>query len=117
MTKPYNISVTPLAATKIKEKLEARKTPDAYLRLGVKGAGCAGYSYVIEYDDSVDFQDLLFESEGIKILVDHKSILYLNGTQLDWEKQLMYTGFKFINPLEQSRCGCGHSAVINKEQL
>lgn len=113
--KIYNISISSLAAKIVKEKLIKRNTPESYLRLGVKGGGCAGFNYVIEYEDNPNQQDLIFNSEGINIVVDKKSILYLNGTVLDWKKTLMFTGFKFINPLEESKCCCGYSIVINKE--
>jgi iron-sulfur cluster assembly protein len=116
MNDKYHISVTTIAAINIKNKLTERKTPNAYIRLGVKGGGCSGYTYVLQYEDDMKVDDLLFESEDIKIIVDKKSIHYLNGTSLDWEKTLMFTGFKFNNPLEQSKCGCGHSAVITKEK-
>ncbi len=114
--KIYSVSISSQAALKVKEKLIARGTPEAYLRLGVKGGGCSGLTYVLEYEETPQLKDLLFESEGIKIVIDKKSILYLNGTQLDWEQKLLYTGFKFNNPLQESSCGCGHSVVINKEQ-
>jgi len=106
----YNISISPKAAEQVKNQLTKRGTPESYLRLGVKGGRCAGYSYVIEYEDnSPKEKDLLFEMEGIKILVDKKSILYLNGSVLNWEKTLMHQGFKFSNPNEKSTCGCGTS--------
>jgi iron-sulfur cluster assembly protein len=114
--KTYSVSISPLAALKVKEKMLSRGTADCYLRLGVKGGGCSGLTYVLEYEDSPKEKDLIFESEDIKIVVDKKSILYLNGTILNWEQKLLYTGFKFNNPQEISKCGCGHSIVINKEQ-
>ncbi len=117
MTDKYNISVTALAAIHIQNKLVARNTPNAYIRLGVKGGGCSGYTYILQYEDDLKVEDLFFESEGVKIIVDKKSILYLNGTSLDWKQTLMFTGFIFNNPLEQSKCGCGHSALISKEKL
>lgn len=109
----YNISISPKAAEQVKSQLMKRGTPDSYLRLGVKGAGCSGYSYVIQFEDEPPREkDFLFEIEGIKILVDKKSVLYLNGSTLDWEKTLMRNGFKFVNPNEKSTCGCGSSFTV-----
>lgn len=106
----YNISISSKAAEQVKNQLIKRGTPESYLRLGVKGGGCSGFSYVIEFEDSPPREkDLLFEMEGVKILVDKKSILYLNGSVLNWEKTLMHQGFKFNNPNEKSSCGCGTS--------
>ncbi len=109
----YNISVSPKAAEQVKNQLTKRGTPESYLRLGVKGGGCSGFSYVIQFEDSPPKEkDLLFEIEGIKVLVDKKSILYLNGTILNWEKTLMHQGFKLDNPNEKSKCGCGTSFTV-----
>ena len=106
----YQISISPKAAEKIQEKLLKRGTPDAHVRLGVRGGGCSGYSYALIFeDDAPGIKDLTFESQGINLVVDKKSILYLNGCVLDWEQTLMNHGFKFVNPNEKSRCGCGHS--------
>lgn len=106
----YKVSVTPLAVEQIKQQLSKRGTPDSYLRLGLRGGGCSGFSYVIAFeDDTPRTKDLLFEMDGVKVVVDTKSIQYLNGCTLDWEKTMMNQGFKFINPNEKSRCGCGHS--------
>jgi iron-sulfur cluster assembly protein len=111
--KSYTISVSPKAAEQVKNQLIKRGTPEAYLRLGIKGGGCSGFSYVIQFEDSPPKEkDFLFEMEGVKVLVDKKSILYLNGSILDWEKTLMNQGFKFVNPNEKSSCGCGHSFTV-----
>lgn len=109
----YQISVTPQAVEQVKQQLAKRGTPDSYLRLGLRGGGCSGFSYVIAFeDDAPRTKDLLFEMDGVKVLVDAKSIRYLNGCTLDWEKTLMNQGFKFINPNEKSKCGCGTSFNI-----
>ena len=111
--KSYTIAVSPKAAAEVKSQLTKRGTPESYLRLGIKGGGCSGFSYVLQYEDSPPREkDLLFESEGVKVIVDKKSILYLNGSILDWEKTLMNQGFKFVNPNEKSTCGCGHSFTV-----
>lgn len=109
----YNISISPKAAEQVKNQLIKRGTPEAYLRLGVKGGGCSGFSYVIQFEDNPPREkDLLFELEGIKVLVDKKSILYLNGAVLNWEKTLIHQGFKFSNPNEKASCGCGTSFSV-----
>lgn len=109
----YNISISPKAAEQVKIQLTKRGTPNAYLRVGVKGGGCSGFSYVIQMEDEPPREkDLLFEMEGIKLVIDKKSILYLNGSTLDWEKTLIHQGFKFNNPNEKSTCGCGTSFTV-----
>lgn len=112
------LAVSDLAVEAIRRQLAKRGTPGAAIRVGVKGGGCSGFSYVIEYDDNPPRNGdvvLDFAEEGkakVRVLCDKKSILYLAGSVLDWEKTLMYTGFKFKNPQEASRCGCGHSFQV-----
>ena len=79
------------------------------LRLGVKTTGCSGLAYKIEFADSVNPEDQQFESHGIKVLVDPKSLAYLEGTELDYTREGLNEGFKFTNPNEKDRCGCGES--------
>jgi iron-sulfur cluster assembly protein len=111
--KTPQISISLLAAEQIKLQLEARSTPDSYLRLGIKGGGCSGFSYVIQFEDNAPRErDIVFEEHGVKVIVDKKSLVYLNGTTLDWEKSLLKKGFKFVNPNEKSTCGCGHSFSV-----
>lgn len=113
MKNEYQVFVSIKAAQQIKEQFKKRQTPDAYLRLGVKGGGCSGFSYVLQYEDSDPKEkDLLFIIHDIKVVVDKKSIIYLNGSILDWEKTLIYQGFKFLNPQEKNKCGCGTSFSI-----
>jgi iron-sulfur cluster assembly protein len=96
-----------------KKRLAQRGTPDAAIRLGVRGGGCSGFSYVIEFsDDPPKDRDLVFDAGGVKFYVDKKSIVYLAGSVLDFEKTLVFQGFKFKNPQEASRCGCGHSFQV-----
>lgn len=113
MSTEYTISISEIAAEQVKLQLEKRSTPESYLRLGIKGGGCSGFSYVLRFeDDPPKDKDLVFDQHGIKIVVDKKSIVYLNGATLDWEKTLMKQGFKFVNPNEKSSCGCGHSFTV-----
>lgn len=109
----YKIYVSPVAAEQIKKQLNKRNTPNGYLRCGVKGSGCSGFSYVLEFDD-IDprTKDIVFNIEGVNIVIDNKSIIYLNGCTLDWEKNLLKQGFKFINSNEKSKCGCGESFSV-----
>lgn len=96
-----------------RQKLAKRGTPDAAIRLGVKGGGCSGFSYVIEFaDDPPRERDRVFEVNGVRFIVDKKSLVYLTGTTLEYENTVMYQGFKFSNPLEASSCGCGHSFTV-----
>lgn len=109
----YKVFISAKAAEQIKIQLQKRGTPNAYLRLGVKGSGCNGYSYSLQYEDSSPRdKDLIFNLDGIKVVIDRKSILYLNGSTLDWEQTLMSSGYKFINPQEKTKCGCGESFTV-----
>lgn len=109
----YKIYVSPVAAEQIKKQLNKRNTPDGYLRWGIKGSGCSGFSYVLEFEDACPRKkDIVFDIEGVKIIIDIKSITYLNGCTLDWEKSLLKQGFKFINSNEKSKCGCGSSFSV-----
>lgn len=109
----YTIFLSEVAAEQIKLQLEKRGTPNAALRLGIRGGGCSGFSYVLQFeDDPPRDRDEVFYHYNIKIVVDKKSLVYLNGSTLDWEKTLMKHGFKFVNPNEKSSCGCGESFTV-----
>ena len=79
------------------------------LRLGVKTTGCSGLAYKLEFADAPNAEDQLFESHGVKVLIDPKSLAYLEGTELDYTREGLNEGFKFNNPKERDRCGCGES--------
>src|SRR6516162_6327414 len=108
------ISVTQNAVDAIARQMQKRATIEAALRLGIRGGGCSGFSYVIEFHDGATHaRDRVLEftaNDGtpVRVVIDPKSLLYLNGTVLDWEQTLMRQGFKFANPNEKSGCGCGH---------
>jgi iron-sulfur cluster assembly protein len=112
------IAVSQKAVDAMRAQLEKRGTPDSAIRVGVRGGGCSGFSYVIEFDDNAPRkgdQVLEFSEEGkstVHVFCDKKSIIYLGGSVLDWEKTMMFQGFKFKNPQEATRCGCGHSFTV-----
>jgi iron-sulfur cluster assembly protein len=134
------IAVSPAAVDAIRRHMEKRGTPDSAIRIGVRGGGCSGFSYSIEFDDTPPRSgDLVLEFEApgppgaesgagglggaaphrneedkarVRVFCDKKSILYLGGSVLDFEKTLMFQGFKFRNPHEATRCGCGHSFTV-----
>lgn len=86
---------------------------DVMLRVGVQGGGCSGFNYVLGFDDKVPSEfDLIFEQDGIKIVTDPKSLLYLAGMEIDFETSLMGRGFKFKNPNAKNSCGCGESFSV-----
>ena len=112
------LAVSEKAVEAMRAQLQKRGTPDAAIRVGLRGGGCSGFSYVIEFDDNPPRKgDLVleFSEEGkstVRVHCDKKSIIYLAGSVLDWEKTLMFQGFKFKNPNEATRCGCGHSFTV-----
>jgi iron-sulfur cluster assembly protein len=107
------VIITDGAAAFAREKLAQRGTPNAAVRLGIKGGGCSGFSYVIQFDDEPPRErDSVFENQGIRFYVDKKSLVYLAGSALDYEKTVMFQGFKFRNPNEAASCGCGHSFTV-----
>jgi iron-sulfur cluster assembly protein len=105
------ISLTAAAASHI-ERYRARRGKGIGLRLGVKTTGCSGLAYKLEYADAVQPEDVIFESKGIKVLVDPKSLAYIDGTELDFARDGLNEGFKFNNPNVQSECGCGESFQV-----
>ena len=100
------------AAAKHVQKYLARRGKGVGLRLGVKTSGCSGMAYKLEFADQVEPDDKVWESFGVKVLVDEKSLPYLDGTELDYTREGLQEGFKFHNPNEKSRCGCGEAFQI-----
>ncbi|HAQ70198.1 MAG TPA: iron-sulfur cluster assembly accessory protein [Flavobacteriales bacterium] len=96
----------------LKLKADAEVEIDAFIRVGVKGGGCSGLTYVMDFDTSVKEDDKVFEDKGVKIVVDKKSFLYLIGTELDFSGGLNGKGFAFVNPNASRTCGCGESFSI-----
>jgi len=112
-TKPViedDIILTERAAQEVQSIKTKNNIPDNHLlRLGVKGGGCSGLSYVLAFDDNMKEKDIVLEKLGVKILVDQKSMFYLSGTTLDFSDGLNGRGFVFNNPQATKTCGCGSS--------
>ena len=103
------VALTEAAVVEVRRLMDVQDLTEGGLRLGVKGGGCSGLSYTINFDDKIGEFDTVCEQDGVKILVDAKSAIYLEGMQLDYQKDLVSGGFKFINPNASKTCGCGES--------
>ncbi|WP_434359082.1 iron-sulfur cluster assembly protein IscA [Parasalinivibrio latis] len=102
------ISITETAANRVRQFL-ANRGKGLGLRLGVRTSGCSGMAYVLEFVDELSDEDKVFEDKGVKVIIDSKSLLYLDGTELDFTKEGLNEGFKFNNPNVKNECGCGES--------
>lgn len=102
------ISMTQAAADHV-AKFIANRGKGVGIRLGVRTSGCSGMAYVLEFADALESDDLVFEDHGVKVIVDPKSMLYLDGTELDYTREGLNEGFKFRNPNVKDACGCGES--------
>lgn len=106
------LSLTETAAERVKAFLDNRGK-GVGVRLAVKTSGCSGMAYVIEFVDELDEEnDVVFEDYGVKLIVDRKSLLYLDGTEVDYGKEGLNEGFKFNNPNAKASCGCGESFTV-----
>ena len=105
------VSLTKRAANHIKKSLDKRGKGSG-IRLGVKTAGCSGLAYKLEFVDAEEKNDNSFTCFGVKIFIDPKSLVYLDGTELDFVKEGINEGFKFINPNVKGECGCGESFQV-----
>ena len=103
-----SITITEAAAQHVARYL-ARRGKGVGVRLGVKTTGCSGMAYKFEYVDEIAPGDALFEAHGIKLMIDPKSLAYMDGTELDYVREGLNEGFRFKNPNERDRCGCGES--------
>jgi iron-sulfur cluster assembly protein len=106
------ITLSSVAAQKVRDLLAQRGTPEIGLRLGVRGGGCSGNSYYMEFCDTESPGDEVFESNGIRLFVDLKSAVLLGGTEVDYVEGLMGAGFKFNNPNVRHNCACGESFSV-----
>ena len=102
------ITLTDAAARHV-QKFITNRGKGVGIRLGVRTSGCSGMAYVLEFADEVGSDDLVFENHGVKVLIDPKSLTYLDGTELDFTKEGLNEGFKFNNPNVKNSCGCGES--------
>jgi iron-sulfur cluster assembly protein len=105
------ITLTEKAAQRVEKYLETR-VMGIGLKLAVKTTGCSGMAYVLEFVDQLSGDDQVFESHGVKILVDPKSLIYIDGTELDFKRDGLNEGFEFHNPNVKDSCGCGESFTI-----
>lgn len=104
------IAISENAAKQIQLQREKRGTPTAAIRVGIRGGGCTGFSYLFEWDDGEPKKtDKVFREHGVALVVDRKSFIYLRGTELDFVTSMMGHGFKFNNPNVKGSCGCGES--------
>jgi iron-sulfur cluster assembly protein len=105
------ITLSDSAADRVKRFLTNRGK-GVGLRLGVKTSGCSGMAYVLEFVDEVNSEDQVFDDKGVKVIIDPKSLAYLEGTELDFVKEGLNEGFKFNNPNVKDACGCGESFTV-----
>ncbi len=110
--RPSVMSITPAAAARVREIVEASERPVAGLRVGIKNGGCAGMSYTVALADAATPGDELVEAEGARVYVDPKAVLFLLGTRMDFRASKLSTGFVFENPNQVSACGCGESVSL-----
>lgn len=109
---PKAISLTDRAAERIRHIMSRAETPKVGVRLGVKNGGCAGMEYTMDYADTRDPLDEVVEDKGVMILIEPKAVLFLLGTEMDYEEGVMSSGFIFNNPNQTDACGCGESVTI-----
>ncbi len=105
------ISLTPSAANRVRAFLAGRGR-GVGLRLGVKETGCSGFAYVVNYADEVGVEDVVFDQEGVKVIVDRQSLKFIDGTEVDFVKEGLNEAFRFRNPNIKGECGCGESFTV-----
>ena len=103
-----SVSLTPSAADRVRSFL-ANRGRGVGLRLGVKKTGCSGFAYVVNYADDIGSGDVVFDSAGVKVIVDNESLQYVDGTEIDFVREGLNEAFKFRNPNVKGECGCGES--------
>lgn len=107
-----SFSITSIAVKKAIALMEKENKSGSILRVGVRGGGCSGFSYVLKFDDAPKDNDIVVEAEGLTAVCDSKSIKYLEGIIIDYETNLLKQGFKFINPQAKKTCSCGESFSV-----
>ena len=105
------ISLTNSAATRVKSFLQKRGR-GVGLRIGVRKSGCSGYAYTIDYADAIQADDVVFDRDGVKVIIDPKSLSLIDGTEVDFVKDGLNEAFKFRNPNVKGECGCGESFTV-----
>jgi iron-sulfur cluster assembly protein len=106
------MTLTDAAANRVKDIIDRSDRPIVGVRIGVKNGGCAGMSYTMEYATGVDPLDEVIEDKGVKVLIDPKAVLFLLGTEMDFQTTKLASQFVFNNPNQTSACGCGESVAI-----
>jgi iron-sulfur cluster assembly accessory protein len=106
------LEVTPTAIEKVKEILEQQEPKPMGLRVAVVGGGCSGFSYQMNFENDANPVDKVFDFDGVKVVVDQASLMYLKGTVIDYVESLAGSGFKFENPNVKTTCGCGSSFTV-----
>ncbi|MDB5475269.1 MAG: HesB/YadR/YfhF family protein [Phenylobacterium sp.] len=115
--RPKVVTLTEAAAARVKEIMGKAEKPYAGLRVGVKNGGCAGQEYVLEYADKIEPLDEIIEDKDVTILVEPKAVLFLIGSEIDYEVSKLAAKFVFRNPNETDACGCGESVTIQPAKL
>jgi iron-sulfur cluster assembly protein len=115
--RPKVVSLTEAAAARVKDIMAKAAKPYVGLRVGVKNGGCAGQEYVLEYAEKIEPLDEVVEDKGVTILVEPKAVLFLIGTEIDYEVSKLAAKFVFRNPNETDACGCGESVTIEPAKL
>jgi iron-sulfur cluster assembly protein len=110
--RPKIVTLTDAAAARVREIMAKAEKPYAGLRVGVKNGGCAGQEYVLEYAEAADPLDEIVEDKGVRILIEPKAVLFLIGSEIDFEATKLAAKFVFRNPNETDACGCGESVTI-----
>jgi iron-sulfur cluster assembly protein len=110
--RPKVVTLTDRAAERVKTIMDKAEKPYAGLRVGVKNGGCAGSEYIFEYAEAANPLDEVVEDKGVKILIDPKAVLFLIGTEIDYETSRLAAKFTFNNPNQTDACGCGESVTI-----
>jgi iron-sulfur cluster assembly protein len=110
--RPKVVSLTDRAAERVREIMDRAEKPYAGLRVGVKNGGCAGQEYILEYAETAAALDEVVEDKGVRILIDPKAVLFLIGSEIDYETTRLSSKFVFRNPNETDACGCGESVTI-----
>jgi iron-sulfur cluster assembly protein len=115
--RPKVVTLTDRAAERVREIMAKAAKPSAGLRVGVKNSGCAGQEYILEYADTAGPLDEVVDDKGVTILIEPKAVLFLIGTEIDYETTALASKFVFRNPNETDACGCGESVTIQPARV